>query len=242
MEATAEQARKGKVVVHVLGCVLNKLVAASRGSAPAAVTKFHSTKLPGISVLEYLERIQKYAYCSNECFVLALIYIDRLIQQNGFTITELNIHRVLITAVLLAAKFFDDQYFNNAHYAKVGGLPLAEMNALEVEFCFRTNFSLHVTDDVYEKYHSELVNHCAICGNCSCCAGSFPELDPYAAERLGKAAPGQRTQSPSSSFRSATQMKPHADLKARGAAQEQSLKHNTEPTRPHSGSRMPTSA
>lgn len=28
-------------------------------------------------------------------------------------------HRVLITAVMLAAKFFDDQYFNNLYYAKV---------------------------------------------------------------------------------------------------------------------------
>jgi len=52
--------------------------------------------------------------------VLALIYVDRLIQQGRFALTPLNVHRVLITAVMLAAKFFDDQYFNNLYYAKVG--------------------------------------------------------------------------------------------------------------------------
>lgn len=51
--------------------------------------------------------------------MLALIYVDRLIQQGRFALTPLSVHRVLITAVMLAAKFFDDQYFNNLYYAKV---------------------------------------------------------------------------------------------------------------------------
>jgi hypothetical protein len=60
---------------------------------------------------------------------------------------------------MLAAKFFDDQYFNNAYYAKVGGVPCNEMNSLELEFLFLVNFSLHVTPDVYTKYKEELTNH-----------------------------------------------------------------------------------
>jgi hypothetical protein len=63
--------------------------------------------------------ILKYAGCSPECFVLSLVYIDRLIQRNGVTLCSLNIHRVIITSLMLAAKFFDDQYYNNAFYAKV---------------------------------------------------------------------------------------------------------------------------
>ena len=71
-------------------------------------------------------------------------------------LTELNVHRVVITAVLLAAKFFDDAYYNNAYYAKVGGVLTSEMNGLEVDFLFRINFSLHVSSDVFEKYRVEL--------------------------------------------------------------------------------------
>lgn len=104
-------------------------------------------------------RIHKYASCSNECFILALIYIDRLIQRNNFLLTELNVHRVVITAILLAAKFFDDAYYNNAYYSKVGGVLVSEMNGLEVDFLFRINFSLHVTPEVFEKYKAELVAH-----------------------------------------------------------------------------------
>jgi hypothetical protein len=74
-------------------------------------------------------------------------------------LTELNVHRVCITAILLAAKFFDDAYYNNAYYAKVGGVLVSEMNGLEVEFLFRINFSLHVTPELFIKYQDELISH-----------------------------------------------------------------------------------
>ena len=74
-------------------------------------------------------------------------------------LTELNVHRVVITAVLLAAKFFDDAYYNNAYYAKVGGVLVSEMNGLEVDFLFRVNFSLHVPPELFQKYREELLSH-----------------------------------------------------------------------------------
>lgn len=71
---------------------------------------------------------------------------------------------------MLAAKFFDDKYFNNLYYAKVGGVPNKEINSLEVEFLFLINFSLHVDEDMYFRYYNELVNH-AINSTCACCTG-----------------------------------------------------------------------
>ena len=132
------------------------------------MSKFHALKPPVISIKDYLTRIAKYAQCSGECFVLALVYIDRIIQTNPtFIVNSLNIHRLLITSVMLAAKFFDDQYFNNAYYARVGGVPGHEMNTLEVEFLFMNNFTLFVTADTYRQYFTELLNH-ARNTNCNC--------------------------------------------------------------------------
>jgi len=162
MENTPQQISEGTAVVRVLATVLDRLVKANTQLSPLGqgeVTKFHALKAPGISILQYLERIYKYASCSTECFILALIYIDRLIQRHNFVLTELNVHRVVITAVLLAAKFFDDAYYNNAYYAKVGGVLGSEMNGLEVEFLFRINFSLHVKPDEFAKYQANLVSH-----------------------------------------------------------------------------------
>lgn len=90
--------------------------------------------------------------------------MDRLIQRNNFLLTELNVHRVIITAVLLAAKFFDDAYYNNAYYAKVGGVLVSEMNGLEVDFLFRINFSLHVPPEVFHQYRTELLSQATVIG------------------------------------------------------------------------------
>eukprot|EP00538_Stauroneis_constricta_P008935 CAMPEP_0119570592 /NCGR_PEP_ID=MMETSP1352-20130426/43692_1 /TAXON_ID=265584 /ORGANISM="Stauroneis constricta, Strain CCMP1120" /LENGTH=389 /DNA_ID=CAMNT_0007620261 /DNA_START=1096 /DNA_END=2265 /DNA_ORIENTATION=- len=162
MEATPQQNAEGLAIVQILSAVLDRLVY-NNSNAPTdhgEITKFHALQAPGIGILQYLERIHKYASCSNECFILALIYIDRLIQRKNFYLTELNVHRVVLTAILLAAKFFDDAYYNNAYYSKVGGVLVSEMNGLEVDFLFRINFSLHVTPDVFQQYKDELLSHC----------------------------------------------------------------------------------
>ncbi|CEO99991.1 Cyclin [Plasmodiophora brassicae] len=171
----------GRRIVPVLACVLNQLCARNDQLVmdPDSVTKFHALRPPSISILDYLERIGKYSACSGECFVLALVYIDRIISSNhNFTVNSLNVHRLLISSVMLAAKFFDDQYFNNAYYAKVGGVPCHEINSLEVEFLFMINFSLFVTTGEYEQYYTELCNHTVNSG-CTCQTDAgVPPLEP----------------------------------------------------------------
>jgi len=155
----------------ILACILGKLVEKNDALAPhPTLSKFHSIRAPAISIKDYLLRIAKYAACSGECFVLALVYIDRIIQNNpNFIVSSLNIHRLLITGVMLAAKFYDDQYYNNAYFGKVGGVPCDELNSLEVEFLFMCNFSFSVPPQQYEQYYTELFNHARQQNNgCTC--------------------------------------------------------------------------
>lgn len=185
MEPSPEEAVEGSILIKVLAAVLDRLVKSNASIArsdPGQVTKFHALKAPGICVEAYLERVHKYASCSNECFILALIYIDRLIERNNFLLTELNVHRVVITAILLAAKFFDDAYYNNAYYAKVGGVLVSELNGLEVDFLFRINFSLHASPEVFEKYKAELVAHSINSGLSASHLSSVPSKLPHILE------------------------------------------------------------
>lgn len=48
-------------------------------------------------------------------------------------VTSLTIHRLVVTAVMLAAKLMDDKYYNNAFYAKIGGITTSELNHMELE-------------------------------------------------------------------------------------------------------------
>ncbi|KAK8268741.1 hypothetical protein V6Z11_D11G086400 [Gossypium hirsutum] len=57
---------------------------------------------------------------------------------------------------MVAAKFMDDMYYNNAYYAKVGGISTTEMNFLEVDFLFGLGFQLNVTPNTFNTYYSYL--------------------------------------------------------------------------------------
>ncbi|KAJ1415437.1 Cyclin-like superfamily [Sesbania bispinosa] len=107
------------------------------------ISVFHGLTRPNISIQSYLERIFKYANCSPSCFIVAYVYLDRFTQrQPSLPINSFNVHRLLITSVMVAAKFMDDMYYNNAYYAKVGGITKIEMNFLELDFLFGLDATL----------------------------------------------------------------------------------------------------
>ncbi len=72
------------------------------------ITIFHGLRAPTLGIRQYLDRIFKYSGCSPSCFVVAYIYVDRFLQNTEVHLTSLNVHRLLITSVMLAAKFIDD--------------------------------------------------------------------------------------------------------------------------------------
>lgn len=71
---------------------------------------FHGVRAPSISVPKYLERIYKYTSCSPSCFVVGYVYIDRLLHKypDSLLLVSLNVHRLLVTSVMLASKMLDD--------------------------------------------------------------------------------------------------------------------------------------
>ncbi|KAI5062205.1 hypothetical protein GOP47_0022744 [Adiantum capillus-veneris] len=118
---------------------------------------YHSMRRPNISVSKYLRRIYRYTSCSPSCFVLGFVYIDQLVHKHpDFPIVWLNIHRLLLTSIMVATKFLDDLHHNNAFYAKVGGISVLELNNLELDFLFKLKFQLQVTPVTYEGYSTHL--------------------------------------------------------------------------------------
>lgn len=143
-------------ILSVLSFALQRLVTRNDQFAPAdgkKVTVFHGVRSPAITIAKYLERIYKYTSCSPSCFVVGYVYIDRLVhRQPDFPVISLNIHRLVLTSVMIAAKVLDDAHYNNAFYARVGGISNTELNRLEIDLLFRLGFRLKVTGKVFESY------------------------------------------------------------------------------------------
>ncbi|RKF83993.1 PHO85 cyclin-7 [Golovinomyces cichoracearum] len=74
-----------------------------------------------------------------------------------FVIDSYNIHRLVIAGVTCASKFFSDVFYTNSRYAKVGGLPLTELNHLELQFLLINDFRLFVPVEELEVYGTMLL-------------------------------------------------------------------------------------
>ncbi|XWX01122.1 hypothetical protein V2A60_009147 [Cordyceps javanica] len=74
-----------------------------------------------------------------------------------FVVDSFNIHRLIISGVTCASKFFSDVFYTNSRYAKVGGLPLAELNHLELQFLVLNDFRLAIPVEELEGYATMLV-------------------------------------------------------------------------------------
>ncbi|KAK7733690.1 cyclin-like protein interacting with PHO85 [Cytospora paraplurivora] len=78
-------------------------------------------------------------------------------QPTFFVVDSFNIHRLIIAGVTCASKFFSDVFYTNSRYAKVGGLPLAELNHLEIQFLLLNDFRLAIQVEDLEAYATMLV-------------------------------------------------------------------------------------
>lgn len=125
---------------------------------------FHGVRAPNITIEKYLERLYKYTDCSPSCFVVGYVYIDRLLHRHPeMLVNSLNVHRLLVTSLLVASKMLDDVQYNNAFYARVGGVSNVELNRLELELLFLLDFEVMVSSPTFESYcwhfEKEMMRH-----------------------------------------------------------------------------------
>ncbi|RCH83472.1 hypothetical protein CU098_004767 [Rhizopus stolonifer] len=151
--------------IRLLASLLERMTAANDllNKQQPVYTRFHARLVPSIDIFSYLSRILKYCPCANECFLSLLVYFDRMSKNalaltgKPFTIDSFNIHRLIIAGVMVASKFFSDVFYTNTRYAKVGGVPVSELNILEVEFLKLNSFNLTVPISELQRYGDQLL-------------------------------------------------------------------------------------
>jgi hypothetical protein len=174
--------------VHVLTRDIEDLCdangpALSPEAAPAAGDKvahalkmFYSAFKQPFSLDFYVRRLVQYTNCSASAFVVAMVYLDRLQQATpGLRLGHMNCHRLLITAVVLAAKYLDDEVYSNAYYARVGGLTTQELNRLEAAMLDLLSWNLSVSPATYALFEDSLLN-------AACASDSDSYADDLAAD------------------------------------------------------------
>lgn len=126
-------------------------------SIPQQYHNFYSQCKQPFDLEFYIRRLVHYSNCSTAAFVIMLVYIQRL-QENckHLLVTDMNVHRVVSTSLLLAIKYLDDEVFSNTYYARVFGVTSKELNDLELKLLQALDFKLSVSPEVYANFEDHL--------------------------------------------------------------------------------------
>ncbi|KAJ3102188.1 hypothetical protein HDU97_000749 [Phlyctochytrium planicorne] len=145
------------LVAEILECLTahNDLIPLN----PTAITRFHSRRAPSISILDYLRRIVRHAAVDRSCLLSVLVYMDRVCARPSirFNLSSLTIHRFLIAAITISSKAHFDHFYSNRVYADIGGVPLKELNALEMELAFMLDWDMIASGERMQEYYVNMV-------------------------------------------------------------------------------------
>lgn len=89
--------------------IISKKLSTWSNVAVSAAKVFDCHEAPDMSIQSYLERIFRYTRAGPSVYVVAYVYIDRFSQfYPQFRITARNVHRLLITTIMVASKYVED--------------------------------------------------------------------------------------------------------------------------------------
>lgn len=147
-EETISYAKVSECVSKLLDAMATQFhqqLSQGNSSMQYLITVFDSHTVPDILLSDYLHRIASMSKCSNRDMVAALVYVDKLINNEIISgISFHNVHRLLGVAIMISSKFFEDQSFSNKSWSKIVGIPLRELNAVESHFLQALGFDLHI--------------------------------------------------------------------------------------------------
>ena len=97
--------------------------------------------------------ILRHTRCSVCNIVVAFIYMERIKQDYpGLELSSNNMQRILLVAVMIATKHFDDFRVSNSRWGLIGELSLEEMNSLELKFLGMINFNCNIQREEYDTF------------------------------------------------------------------------------------------
>lgn len=108
-------------------------------------------------IFRFLYRIFKAAVLSAESAIVTLVYINRAIVYTELSLHASNWKRIVLGAVLMACKVWDDQAVWNVDFCKIfPRIDVDDMNELELTYLEMLQFNMNVDSAVYTKYYFDL--------------------------------------------------------------------------------------
>jgi len=114
---------------------------------------FDTRTIPGVPIFTYATFLFEAFRCSLSAALYTIAYLERLVhEQNEVQITSYTVHRLLLSAFVVANKFVEDDKFSMQAFAHVGGVDIKDLTRLESSFLKQIRYRLYVSQEAFETY------------------------------------------------------------------------------------------
>ena len=116
------------------------------------------SKIPDISIYNYIYNIYSLLNLEISSILLSLISIKRLLEKTKDQLSKNNFYKLFITSCVLNSKQNEDLNYDYDIYSAVGKITKKELILLEQNYFQMIDYKLFVKEEIYNRYYDFIKN------------------------------------------------------------------------------------